>query len=113
MTNLVHLTQHSSQRRGSKSVYFNRDEFRVILDIYSRYVVRGEWRDYAVDATSQRAIFSIFKHSYDAPLYAVTKERKGKGYEFSLIANGQVLKRSRYLINALQPVDRPLKLTEV
>ena len=41
-------------------VTFTRDELRAILDLYGRKVAEGEWRDYAIDFTRDRAVFSIF-----------------------------------------------------
>ena len=113
MTNLIHLSQHRASTRRQSGTFFTRDEFRLILDIYSRYVMRGQWKDYAIDQAGQKAVFSIFKHSYDAPLFTIVKERRGRNIEFSLNANGRPLKRSRYLINALAPINKPLKMTEV
>ncbi len=54
-------------------VSFSQTELRVILDLYSRMVAGGEWRDYAMDFTRDRAVFSIFRRSSEVPIYRIEK----------------------------------------
>ena len=63
---------HDQARRRAR-VSFNQEELRQLLDIYSQRVAAGEWRDYAIDHYDDRAVFSIFRHTADRPLYVVEK----------------------------------------
>jgi hypothetical protein len=45
-----------------------------MLSVYSRRVIDGEWRDYAIDSRDGKAIFSIFRHSFAQPLFAIVKQ---------------------------------------
>ena len=37
------------QRRRQRTIYFTRPELNQLLGLYSHHVIRGEWRDYAID----------------------------------------------------------------
>jgi len=38
-------------------VVFDRKELTILLGVYGRMVAAGEWRDYAIDFTKDRAVF--------------------------------------------------------
>jgi hypothetical protein len=94
-------------------VSFTRAELRLILDLYGRKVVAGEWRDYAIDFTRDRAMFSVFRRSSEVPLYRIVKDpslarRQG---EYSVVsATGLILKRGHELDRVLRVIDKPVRL---
>lgn len=112
MTEVIDLL--ADRRRGSAwfkpRVFFNRQEMRQLLDVYSRRVASGEWRDYAMDQRGNCAVFSIFRHSYDAPLFAVTKRVDGRRCDYLVTSGRQTLKQAASLGEALAVFDRPLRL---
>lgn len=69
MTELIRLADHKRPRQ----VFFSRTELMQLLDLYSRQVAAGEWRDYAIDQRSGMAVFSVFRHSFDRPLFSIAK----------------------------------------
>ena len=69
MTPITRLSDHRKHRR----VFFSRTELDQLLQIYSRQVMRGAWRDYAIDQRDGAATFSIFRHSLESPLFTVVK----------------------------------------
>jgi len=52
-------------------VTFNRLELNRILNLYGRMVASGEWRDYSIDFLRDRAVFSVFRHASEVPLYRI------------------------------------------
>ena len=62
-----------SSTKARKRISFNKEELRQLFAVYSRRVATGEWRDYAIDHGPERAVFSIFRHTAEHPLYAVAK----------------------------------------
>lgn len=97
--------------RAPEAIYFERGELSKILNIYGRMVAAGEWRDYAIDATRDAAIFSIFRRSSEAPLYRIVKapklaRRQGMYTVYGL--GGQILKRGHDLAAALRVFERKL-----
>src|SRR5829696_4385449 len=94
-------------------VSFNRQELRRILDLYGRMVAEGEWRDYAIDFTRDKAIFSIFRRTSEMPLYRIEKDPKlaRKQGAYSVVTpTGLILKRGHELDRVLKVIDRPLKV---
>ena len=102
--------------RNSKDpvpVTFHRRELDAILRIYGRMVGEGEWRDYAIDHTQEKAVFSIFKRSGETPLFRVEKNPKlaaRQGAYSVLNAHGTILKRGQELAQVLKVFDKALKL---
>jgi len=71
----------------------------------------GEWKDYAIDHQSGRAIFSIFRHSFDSPLFAIAKRREGKRCAYQVFSGSRKIRQSVTIEDALSIFDR--KLLEV
>jgi Protein of unknown function (DUF2794) len=60
-------------RARRRTIYFTRPELNQLLGLYSRHVIRGEWRDYAIDHRDGMALFSVFRHSQEGPVYSIVK----------------------------------------
>ena len=96
-----------------ETVTFDRNELREILNLYGRKVAEGEWRDYAIDFSREKAIFSIFRRASEYPLYRIEKNPKlaRKQGAFSVITTtGLVLKRGHDLPRVIDVLDKKLKL---
>ncbi len=96
-------------------VMFDRRELDRIFQIYSRMVGGGEWRDYAIDALADRAIFSVFRRASEYPLYRIEKNPKlaRKQGAFSVVSSsGVILKRGHELGAVLSVFERGLRLVE-
>jgi hypothetical protein len=96
-----------------KEVTFNRAELRTILDLYARKVADGDWRDYAIDFTRDKAVFSVFRRTSEVPLYRIEKDprmARRQGAYSVVAASGLVLKRGHDLARVLRVLDKPLKL---
>ena len=76
----------SSSSTNNHNLYFSKDELAKILNLYSKGVSCGEWKDYAIDFTNNNAFFYIFKHSYAAPECILNKslERKKRKIFYNL-----------------------------
>jgi hypothetical protein len=89
---------------ASSVVSFNRQELREIMDLYGRMVAAGEWRDYALDFTSEEAVFSIFRRTSETPLYRIMKTPKlaRRQGAYSVVAvGGLVMKRGHELARVI------------
>jgi hypothetical protein len=99
----------SDYRRTKGRVYFDRHELRRLLDVYSRRVMSGEWKDYAIDHQSGSAVFSIFRHTFDSPLFAIAKRREGKKCAYQVFSGPRKLKQSSTIEDALSIFDKELR----
>jgi hypothetical protein len=92
-----------------RTIFFDRRELSAILSAYGRGVAQGDWKDYAMDALSDRALFSIFRRASENPLYQIEKRPElanRQGAWAILSAQGMVLKRGRDLATLLRFFDR-------
>jgi len=89
--------------RSKRPVYFDKRELRELLNVYSRRVMTGEWRDYAIDHNPGMAVFSIFRNSRDVPLFRIAKvANRGDGpTEYVLVSGYQKLKSAATLDETL------------
>ena|SRR5215469_15796303 len=85
-TILYRLADH---RVKSRTVYFNRSELNQLLSVYSRHVICGEWRDYAIDHRDGFALFSVFRRTQEGPTFTVMKCGGANGYGDYLIYAGR------------------------
>ncbi len=69
------MSSHSLSRKKAKTLYFSRTELSTILSTYAARVASSDWRDYALDHIDNCAIFSIFKHAHEQPLFTIEKQR--------------------------------------
>lgn len=93
-------------------VTFDRRELDRILDLYGRMVAQGEWRDYAIDFTRDKAIFSIFRRATEVPIYRIEKDprlaRKQGAYTV-VSQTGLILKRGHELARVIAVLEKPLR----
>ena len=69
------MSTHSISRKKTKTLYFSRTELSSILSTYATRVATSDWRDYALDHIDNCAIFSIFRHAHEHPLFTIEKQR--------------------------------------
>lgn len=98
------LADHKAKH---KTVYFNRTELGQLLAVYSRCVIRGEWRDYAIDHRDGFALFSVFRHSHESSTFAIMKTASGKNPgEYVLYSGRRKLRAARSLAEILEFFQR-------
>jgi len=57
------------------------------------------------------ALFSVFRHSQDRPLYAIVKSLEGeRGPQYRILAGGRRIKESKDLGDALAAIERQLRV---
>lgn len=108
MTEMLRLADFT--RKRAQRVFFNRQELRKLLDLYSRRVASGEWKDYAIDQYGPMAVFSIFRHSFDQPVFAVAKRAAGKGCDYVVFSGRHKLKHGKTIEEALSVLERKLRV---
>ena len=105
--------QPQSASSAPQVVAFDRFELREILNLYGRKVAEGEWRDYAMDFTPQRAVFSIYRRTSEYPLYRIEKDPKlarKQGAYSGVASSGQILRRGHELTRVISVLEKKVKL---
>lgn len=111
---LIPLHEARRDRQGLP-VAFQRRELDQILRLYGRMVAANEWRDYAIDHLSDRAVFSVFRRTSETPFYSITKNpglARKQGMWSVTSATGLILKRGHELAGVLSVFDKKLMLVE-
>ncbi|MGO1117101.1 DUF2794 domain-containing protein [Rhodovibrionaceae bacterium A322] len=114
MSQLVQLADFvPGAKARSKPTYFSRDELNILLNLYSRRVATGEWRDYAIDHGAGIALFSIFRHTHETALYTIAKCMTGKtktGCEYQLFDGRQRMIKKQNLKDIISYLEKKLHL---
>jgi hypothetical protein len=99
-------------RTGRRTLFFTRSEMNQLLGLYSRNVARGEWRDYAIDHRDGQALFSVFRHTHESPVYAIVKTASAPGnpVEFIVMSGRQRLRAGGSLAEVLDVFRSKLAL---
>ena len=83
--------------------FFEKDELKIILDLYAKMVSEGSWKDYGLNISSKQVSFSVFKNATENALYKICKNFKPKNKNLRYLitdTNGKILKNS-YDLNTL------------
>lgn len=113
MSSLIRLAEY---RRQHRVVFFSRRELNQLLSLYSRRVMRGEWRDYAIDHRPGMAMFSVFRSSRERPLFSVAKRVNLVGpasereAEFQLLNGRHRLRRASALEDIIEMLESGLRV---
>ena len=106
----LHRVAKESPAAGEfPQITFDRPELNRILAVYGRMVAAGEWRDYALDFLDEMAVFSIFRHASEMPLFRIEKRPKlrARQGQYSVVAaGGLILKRGHELAQVLRIFDK-------
>ena len=99
-----------------KFIFFSKLELTSILNLYSKQVSKGYWRDYALDSKIDNAIFSIYRHSQDKPMYQIIKNSQ-KGFRnkpiFNIKKGEEVIGKSNSLFTILSNFEKKLSIKKL
>ena len=94
-------------------IFFSKYELTSILNLYSKQVSKGFWKDYALDSKANTAIFSIYKHSHDKPIYQIIK-KSFKGFrnmpDFFITKDSEIINKSTEISTILSKFEKKLSI---
>ena len=104
------------KKNEKKFIFFSKIELSSILNLYSRQVSKGYWRDYAIDSLIDNAIFSVYRHSQDKPMYQIIKNSQ-KGFRnkpmFFIKKNEEIINKSNNLSLLLSNFEKKLNIKKL
>lgn len=112
MSRVVRLSEFKKkQAQKQRQVCFSRLELNKLLAVYSKRVIRGEWRDYAINLGNGSASFSVFNGTGGTPVFTVVKLASGKaGGDYMVYDGKRRMKRGASIDDLLRILERELKL---
>ena len=101
--NLKLVINNTHKDNLDQKYFFEKEELKIILDLYGKMVSRGSWKDYGLSISSKQVGFSVFKNAAENALYKICKNFKPKNENLKYLiidTNGKILKNS-YDLNSL------------
>ena len=97
MNKHLKLVVNNSYNNQNQKYFFEKEELKIILDLYAKMVSNGSWKDYGLKISSKQVAFSVFKNSSENAVYNICKNFKpvNKNLKYLITdTNGKVLKNS-------------------
>ena len=97
MSNNLRLVVNNSNKQIEERQFFERDELKVILDLYAKMVSEGSWKDYGLSISNKQVSFSVFRNAAENALYKICKNfnPKNKNLKYLITdTSGKILKNS-------------------
>ena len=103
--NLRLIINNTHNKSIDEKYFFEKNELKIILDLYAKMVSEGSWKDYGLNISSRQVGFSVFKNAAENALYKICKNFKPKNKNLRYLitdTNGKILKNSDDLSNLLK-----------
>ena len=97
MNRNLKLVVNNSYKQIEERQFFEKNELKVILDLYAKMVSEGSWKDYGLNISNRQVSFSVFKNATENALYKICKNFKPSNKNLKYLitdSNGKVLKNS-------------------
>ena len=97
MNRNLKLVVNNLHKQIEERQFFEKNELKVILDLYAKMVSEGAWKDYGLNISSRQVSFSVFKNAAENALYKICKNFKPNNKNLKYLitdSNGKVLKNS-------------------
>ena len=85
-----HLKLVINNANKKKDIFFNKNELKLILNLYAKMVTSGDWKDYGLSISKKEVSFNVYRRTSEFPAYKITKNLKLKN------------KSEKYLIKDIQ-----------
>ena len=98
--NLRLIINNVNKKNIEEKHFFEKDELKIILDLYAKMVSEGSWKDYGLNISSKQVGFSVFKNATENAIYKICKNfrPKNKNLRYLILdTNGKILKNSSEL----------------
>ena len=102
-TNLK-LIVNNQYDANNKKIFFEKNELKIILNLYAKMVSEGSWRDYGLSISAKQVGFSVFKNSSENAIYKICKNLKPNNKHLKYVitdTKGVIYKNSDNLENLI------------
>ena len=106
--NLRLVINNVNDKKLETKHFFEKDELKIILDLYAKMVSEGSWKDYGLNISSKQIGFSVFKNAAENALYKICKNFKPKNKNLKYLitdTNGKIIKNSHDLSSLLKNIN--------
>ena len=106
--NLRLVVNNVNDKKLEDKHFFEKDELKIILDLYAKMVSEGSWKDYGLSISSKQVGFSVFKNAAENAIYNICKNFKpnSKNLKYCITdSRGRILKNSHDLENLIAKIN--------
>ena len=97
MHNNLRLVVNNTHNKIEEKQFFEKDELKIILDLYAKMVSEGSWKEYGLNISSKQVSFSVFRNAAENALYKICKNFKPKNKNLKYLitdTSGEILRNS-------------------
>ena len=97
MRSNLKLVVNNPQDKINDKHFFEKNELKIILDLYAKKVSEGSWKDYGLSISNKQVDFSVFKNATENAIYKICKNFKPKNKNLKYLitdTSGKILKNS-------------------
>ena len=97
MPSNLKLVVNNINNKIEEKQFFEKEELKIILDLYAKMVSEGSWKDYGLSISSKQVGFSVFRNATENALYKICKNFKPKNKNLKYLitdTSGKILKNS-------------------
>jgi len=87
---MQHLKLVINNENNKESIFFNKKELQLILNLYAEMVSCGDWKDYGISISKKEVSFNVYRRATEFPAYKITKNLRPRN------------KNEKYLIKGAQ-----------
>ena len=108
MNKNLRLVINNSSKSVEEKHFFEKDELKIILNLYAQMVSKGSWKDYGLTISNRQIGFSIFKNATENAMYKICKNFRPSSKNLKYLvtdSNGKIIKNSYSLNNMLKSTN--------
>ncbi len=97
MLNNLKLIIDNQKNQIEEKQFFEKDELKIILNLYAKMVSAGSWKDYGLSISKKQVSFIVFKNAAENAIYKICKNFRpaNKNLRYLITdTNGKILKNS-------------------
>ena len=97
MRSNLKLVINNPRNKIEEKQFFEKNELKIILDLYAKMVSEGSWKDYGLSISTKQIKFNVFKNSAENAIYKICKNFKPSNKNLKYLitdSKGKILKNS-------------------
>ncbi len=105
MNKNLKLVINNSSKNIDEKYFFEKDELKIILNLYAQMVSKGSWKDYGLTISNRQVGFSVFKNATENAMYKICKNFRPSNNNLKYLvtdSKGKILKNSNDLHKMLK-----------
>ena len=108
MNRILKLVINNVDKKLEDKFFFEKDELKIILDLYAKMVSEGTWKDYGLNISNRQIGFSVFKNAAENAMYKICKNFNPNNNNLKYLitdSRGKILKNSNDLKSLLKNIN--------